>query len=105
MNCKPNQVVVVVRTPPWATEFLGRIYRTRALFSQPVGPSFWLMSEGNLVARDGSKVDGIEDKYLKPIRPVGEGETDEMVRIAGKPTQFKNATLRIGHRHDKGYAR
>lgn len=75
MNCKQGDLAIVVDTPPYAREFLGRIYickaRTVNLYRQPS----WIV-DGNTITKDGRDVGNIEDMFLKPLdAPLNEDET------------------------------
>lgn len=90
MNCKPGDLAIVVKS-----EFCneGKIVTCIRLASDADLAQYGYGSQGWvhwLVDRVISSGNGrpcpfMPDKYLRPIRP-GEGE-DEMLRIAGKPTE------------------
>ena len=93
MNCKSGDLAICVNAPPWAIEFIGRIYRVKQLIRFNNFPSFWTMYEGDLRTKGGQMANGIEDKYLKPIRPVNYDAIDEMNLLAGIPPKFTDKEI------------
>lgn len=93
MNCKPNELAVVVMTGRHTTNTLGRIVRVLKrvpanLMATPSRGDGWTY-EGERLRFDGSGrvVDFINDCCLRPIRP-NDGE-DETLQWAGKPEHVK----------------
>ena len=75
MNCKQGDLAIVVDTPPYAREFLGRIYTCLKQTESITGAPAWYV-EGNTISKDGANVKAIEDMFLKPLdAPLNEDET------------------------------
>ena len=66
MNCKQGDLAIVVDAPPYAQEFLGRIYTCKSLTAGITGASAWYV-DGNTESKSGYDVKCIEDMFLKPL--------------------------------------
>ena len=75
MNCKQGDLAVIVRVPPEANEFIGRIYTCLSVTENVFGQPSWYV-EGNTKTKDGRDVRAIEDMFLMPLdAPLNEDET------------------------------
>ena len=66
MNCKKGDLAIVVNAPPYAQEFLGRIYTCKALTAGTTGHPAWYV-DGNTESKHGYDVKCVEDIFLKPL--------------------------------------
>lgn len=66
MNCKKGDLAIVVDAPPYAQEFLGRIYVCVSYTLSNLGKPAWNV-EGNTISKDGWNVKAVEDMFLKPL--------------------------------------
>jgi hypothetical protein len=81
VNCKPNDLAMIVRTNASHRQFLGRVVRVKALALSKYGNMAW---ETSPVLRDpNGTVVLANDECLRPIR--WSGERDEMIVRLGKP--------------------
>lgn len=87
MNCKPNDLAVVVNAPGPQTRFMvGKIVRvTRLVFD---GEPCWEY-EGKRIETGLGYIDLIEDEFLRPIN--ADGITADEVRALYAPKQSKVA--------------
>jgi len=78
LNCKPDDLAVIVRTHASKGDLLGRIVRVKELreeITAGMGPT-WTY-EPQLVATDGRKIFRVNDCALRPIRDPGDDAVDE----------------------------
>lgn len=66
MNCKQGDLAIVVDAPPYAQEFLGRIYTCIDLTTSDFNQPAWKVT-GNRKCKDGRSIVCIEDMFLKPL--------------------------------------
>ena len=66
MNCKQGDLAIVVDAPPYAQEFLGRIYTCVSLTASDLNKPAWKV-DGNTTSKHGLIVKCIEDMFLKPL--------------------------------------
>lgn len=83
MNCKPNQLAIVVLGYPQAN--LGRVIRCLALdeFATRVCASPMWTYDGELTGMLGNRSSAVADSCLKPINDPGADAIDEMVLKVG----------------------
>jgi len=77
LNCKPGDMAIVVRGQPDINH--GRVVRVVArqpenLFSHLFKINFWLY-EGELIGRDGTRSEAVDDACLRPLRDDFEPES------------------------------
>lgn len=83
MNCKPQDLAVIVQThpnEPATKQFLGRTVRLTASYSDEAGGVAWNYERMPLRGRHaGGNVEwhGLPDEWLKPLRDPGEDARDE----------------------------
>ena len=87
MNCKPNDLAVIVRTGPKSHHLLGRPVTVHCLEfeSTTYGPG-WTYSPP-LKDSHGRPLDFLEDAFLRPLRDPGDDAVDEMVRWCPAPRE------------------
>jgi len=86
MNCRPNQLAMVVSGQPDINH--GRVVRVIALdadnlFTFLFGVHFWIY-EGELISPRGGRAPAVDDTCLRPLRDDFEPEditTDEPVEV------------------------
>jgi hypothetical protein len=87
MNCKPNDMAMVIRSQ--YPDMLGRIIRVTTLLKLNDVPEeqvhAWLY-EGDLRTDTGGRIAAAEDCCLRPIRDPGDDAVDEMVELCGNAT-------------------
>lgn len=93
MNCKPNQLAIVVRQFPGARpDALGKIVRTVALYAEATirgrdGVGHALTNVWNVEFRGmterGAYLLGVPDDCLKPINDPGNDAVDEIIQRVG----------------------
>jgi hypothetical protein len=87
MNCKPNDLAMVVRSNYPA--MLGRVIRVTTLLKLNDVPDeqvyAWLY-EGDLFTDQGGRIAAAEDCCLRPLRNPDDDAVDEMVQLVGNAT-------------------
>lgn len=88
MNCRPNQMAMVVRGEP--RENLGRVVKVLERVGNPfellLGYVLWTY-EGELSMGDGTRAEAVADDCLRPLKDPGEDARDETLSWLDIPTQ------------------
>lgn len=92
LNCKPDDLAVIVRTAPRNAHLIGRIARVTSLdpMSSTADPS-WFYEEPVLIGGGKIPIRSLEDDCLRPLRD-SDG-TDETIVAAGKPQESVREAL------------
>ena len=85
MNCRPNDLAVIVRGVP--AENIGKVITVTELFPF-IGINAWRYEGARLLGEYGGECFAVDDKALRPIRD--QDGTDEILRIAGKPQSIES---------------
>lgn len=88
MNCKPNDLAIIISAPEEASDHIGKIVRCMESFK--IGDlDFWKI-EKPLPNKNGIfDYWGVADHRLKPLRGLGDDAVDQTLLIIPAPSKTK----------------
>lgn len=89
MNCKPNDVAVVVTTCGWelCSNLLGSIVRVQRPVSNLDDEQSWTYEGRRLRNKRGEEAECLPDAWLRPLRNPGDDAVDEVSLVRRKPEE------------------